>query len=265
MRCLYINLAQADERRRRIEESFSKLAPPNWTLERIEAAGQGDVTNVLGTTTPAEKGCFVSHRQALKAAITQPGDVMIFEDDATFTARSFEVLEQLLANTEGWEILWTDPSITAIDEFIQCAIDYPALVAAGRFRIKSLQRVQFVGTSSYIVRESAKRKLLELIDKSDIDRAYDLHLANLVHCGVIGGFYAFPFVTTITELAEESQISDAAGVYEAARNLFRHLMFMDRDLKICKVGSDALLGRVNDDHAQTCGAIVAALLCPPSR
>jgi GR25 family glycosyltransferase involved in LPS biosynthesis len=264
MRCIYINLADAADRRARIEATFARCAPAGWRLERLEASGPADVADIPGPLTPAEKGCFLSHRRALEAACAEPGDVMILEDDADFTARSFAVLEQLAAATEGgWELLWTDPSLMAVREFVSCAVDYPELAASGRFRVTDLRGVVFTGATAYVVREAAKRGLLDRLAGATFDRPYDLKLRDLVHAGEVRGAYVFPFVTTLAGQADQSTIIGQAPLHERARNLFRRLMFIDRDLAGCRAAAAALSERAEaDDHAMVCSAILGALLAP---
>jgi GR25 family glycosyltransferase involved in LPS biosynthesis len=260
MRCLYINLALATDRRQQIEESF-RLAPAGWSLERIEASTPDDVVGVSGHVSPTAKACYLSHRRALEYALKTPGDVMILEDDAAFSSRSFAVIDQLCATTGDWDVLLTDVALLESSDIINACVAWGAMSPSGRFRIGPLRGVSFAGATAYIVRESAKPRLLGSLAQTTVETPYDFRLRDLFNAGALSGAYVFPFVTTVSPHADASQISlGAQSLREASYNAFRRVMFMDRDLAAGLQAAEALLDRVQDDHARACGAAITALL-----
>ena len=70
--CVFINLADAVARRVAFEADFAAVQEPGWSLTRFEALGPAAVGALAGNLTPAEKGCFASHRAAVAAHADDP-------------------------------------------------------------------------------------------------------------------------------------------------------------------------------------------------
>ena len=80
----YINLDTAVERRKAIEKSFQDTLPHEWTLNRFSAISAGDIENVPGSISLAEKACFYSHRKIFSSTLENEDNEMILEDDCGF-------------------------------------------------------------------------------------------------------------------------------------------------------------------------------------
>jgi hypothetical protein len=64
-----------------------------------------------------------------------------------------------------------------------------------------------------------------------IDMPYDLYLRSLAHLGKLRAFVIFPFVTSISDLAEQSSIqTPGEASLDQILNWFRRSMWAERDL-----------------------------------
>jgi GR25 family glycosyltransferase involved in LPS biosynthesis len=260
MRCLFINLDAAAHRRARLEANFQALAPNGWTLERIEAAGPDDVRYLAGGLKPNEKGCFVSHRRAIEAAMAEPGDVLILEDDALLVRESFTVLGQFLRQDRQWDLFFPDLQIIDGHQFFWAARQREVLGRAGNYQIDDLRQVRFVGATAYVVREGAKSKLHALLAAPSLDTPYDIALRHLVHTGQLRALYCLPFITSISEDAEHSQIQGEPALQELAMQALRRMFFVGRDVETCAAKIHHLESRTSDPICHLYGGVYAALL-----
>jgi GR25 family glycosyltransferase involved in LPS biosynthesis len=256
MKCLYINLDSATERRTLLEASFHAAALDGWSLQRIQAVGPAEAESYPGSKPAAVKGCLLSHRRAIQAAIENPGDVLIIEDDTAFSRRGLGLLQQIVARPGQWDLLMTDIGMVSVPEVLRYARAREAFETNRQMTLENLAKVVWVGTSAYVLREASKRKLLELLDVPAIDEPYDLLLRNLIWAGRLTGVFPFPFVTTLGPGATASQIHYDLTLTVASLNAARRLMFVDRDLAQCDAELSALSARTAP-QLQRYGAIFA--------
>lgn len=234
MECIYINLESRPDRRQRIERNFSLHQIAGWRLDRFEAVDAAHITAsaVSGAATPAEKACFLSHRNLIRQHLSRQGPLMVLEDDAEFGAATFGVLDQTLSRLRDadWDIIFTDICVPDVGE-------WPPLVRLRRqydqtrsFKLLSLSRSHFAGATSYVLNARSKQLLAELNEQvRTIDTPYDLHLRSLVHQGKLRAFAIFPFITSVSELADQSSIQ-AASSLDLVLNSFRRSVWVERDL-----------------------------------
>src|SRR5689334_13813076 len=105
MRCFYINLDAATQRRRSLETNFAQTGKSDWSLTRIAAidAAYVEANAIVGTAKPPEKACFLSHRKALLESMNDDEPVFMLEDDAMFGSDTCNIVEQLPAFTKDME------------------------------------------------------------------------------------------------------------------------------------------------------------------
>jgi GR25 family glycosyltransferase involved in LPS biosynthesis len=232
MECFYINLAGQTQRRDFLQSSFNTHKKPGWFLTRIQAvdAAQVQQAQVPGRIRDGEKGCFLSHRQAIEASLEAPGHALILEDDAMFGPGSCaRIASALAAMGEGnWDLLFTD-----------LIIPHPPLMAAmlhmrrelgeGEQRLLDLNELNYCGATAYVVHENFKQRLLDLMGERSLDTPYDLHLRSKVQAGGARAFAAFPFPTSLSPLADQSQLQGGEGI-DFYWNVFRRFIWADRDL-----------------------------------
>lgn len=262
MKCFYINLDSAVERRTNLEASFRATAPAGWELIRVAALGPAHVADRPGTITGPEKGCFLSHRAAIAATQDSDETVFIVEDDTHFSPRTFATLEQLVATPSQWDLLFTDVTFLDASTMLACAKQYSRLKASGRFMLQDLSRTGFAAASAYLVRGASKAKMLAALDADGaLDWAYDVLLRRLAHNGQVAARACLPFLTTLSHDAERSMIQDAAwGTRDEVIGAFRRLLFVDRDLGGLGDEVRALDARHSDEASRLFGTIFGVFI-----
>jgi len=138
-----------------------------------------------------------------------------------------------------WDIMYTDvciPNEITMFELLR----YRRELRKKRIDVAfiNLCGVGFAGTTAYLVNGKSKRKVYEALrayTSASIDLPYDLFLRQLSHRNALKIYSLFPFVTTVSEFSDESQIK-AAGTnsLDMAWNMFRKMIWTERNLARCK-------------------------------
>lgn len=261
--CVFINLDAATARRAAVEAAFAAAAPAGWRLERFAAIGGPEAAALPGKLRPAQKGCFASHRAALAEHLEDEAPLLILEDDALVSARTFAVAEEMLGRNHDWDALFTDLALVDPALMVRLAKQRDDMVARGAHIAVDLRQRAFGGSTAYLVRGSAKRKLHVALSRAQsLDRPYDLFLRELCNAGAVSLGMCFPFVTRLAPSADSSQIADGPALFDRTLNAFRRLMAAERDVGECEREIAALpLGEANDT-ARLTGAVFAAMLSP---
>ncbi|MGH6728145.1 MAG: glycosyltransferase family 25 protein [Pseudolabrys sp.] len=241
MDCYYINLDSADDRKRHVEKNFAVCKKPNWTLTRSPAIDKTFVAgnNIAGDAKPAEKGCFLSHQMLMRQRLDDDKSYFIMEDDAAFGVHTCAHIDLALEQnkTADWDILFTDVCIPDMPVMFEL-LKYRRELAKRKIDVvfMNLGSVRFAGSTAYIVNGKSKRKIHEMLRACQrIDQPYDLYLRQLAHGGALNIYSLFPFVTTLSEFCDESQIKVAGDrPVELTWNIFRRMIWTERNLKRCK-------------------------------
>lgn len=228
-KCYYINLDGATERRIAITNSFAECERTSCDLVRLDACNVDYIIEnaIPGKTQPSEKACFISHKMALREAIKALGHAFIVEDDTAFGRATFPRLQGLLQklDPQSWDLLFTDIGLGNIPDMLSLISLKSALAQHGALRVLPLKGMNYFGSSAYVVNAASKEKLLSLLDEiKTLDHPYDLTLRDLVNQPRIAAYFAFPFLTTISELADISTITHSMNINKRkvlSWNLFR--------------------------------------------
>lgn len=260
MKCVMINLPAEGVRRAAVEASFAAAPHPGWALTVLPATDRATAAAAPGTLSDTEKACFASHRRAIAAALQDEAPVWIVEDDVAFGPHSFAAADAAIAQARDWDLLFTEVAVPDPPDMIKLTASWPA--QAEDFRLIDLRQLTFAGATSYLLSGAGKRRLAERLDRiAALDRPYDLLLRDLCHAGALAGRVIFPFVTSISEHADASQIRDGAlPLSEAIWNTFRRLMYVDRDLAAGRAAAERLFAGLQDEPAKAVGQLVAARL-----
>lgn len=233
MQCVLINLDSQPERRHRVETAFAQHRLDGWTLQRLPAVDtrQVEQQNIQGSISPAEKGCYLSHMVALNHSMQTAGHLMIIEDDVLFNQSSFTAIETALgmASQFEWDILFTDVCVPHIPSMVELYAQRQELIRRGQCQLIPLDKILFAGSTAYIVNAQSKGRLLQsLTECQSLDLPYDIALRRLVYAKRLKGFVAFPFPTSLSDLANESQIQhdQNSKVADVAWNAFRRLVWL---------------------------------------
>lgn len=260
MKCFLINLEAETGRRAAVEAAFAAAPHAGWELVPVRAVTRDEAGKVPGALLGGEKGCLLSHRQVIAAALEDEAPIWIVEDDVAFGPHSFAAADAALAQARDWDLLFTEVAVPDPPDMLKLAASWPA--RADDFRLIDLRALTFAGSTSYLLSGAGKRRLAEQLARLErLDRPYDLLLRDLCHAGALAGRVIFPFVTSISEAADASQIrSGELPLPDAIWNTFRRLMYVDRDLDACRARADALFAGLQDEPARVVGQLVAARL-----
>lgn len=265
MDCFYINLASRADRRQALERNFAAVGAGNWRLRRFEAVTAQDVADAgaPGILSPQEKGCFLSHRNLIRQ-IASDGPVMIAEDDVLFGAGTCRGVEAALGAVEvdKWDIVFTDVFVGAVGLWPELIKLRRAFDRTGAFQLLDAVQLQFAGSTSYILNGRSLPLLAALLEEpGPIDLPYDIYLRQLIRRFELKAYVIFPFVTSISDLAGQSSIQpDQAGSLDGIANLFRRMIWMERDLRARAGEIGALREAYGDAESQAFGALFEALM-----
>ena len=245
MDCFYINLDSAEGRKHHLESNFAECRKPGWTLTRFAAIDKVyvEANGIAGTSKPGEKGCFLSHQILMGQNLGDEKSYLILEDDAALGANTCALIDKMLAQDTrpDWDILFTDVCIPNMELMFQL-LKYRRELAKNRVDVAflDLRGVEFAGSTAYIVNGKSKRKVHEALTACrTLDLPYDLYLRQLARRGILNIYSLFPFVTTVSDHCDDSQIKAAgADPLELAWNLFRRMIWSERNLQRCKSALD---------------------------
>ena len=235
MQCRYINLDHATERRAGIEASFNKTARPGWTLSRFEAPDTKfvDRHSIAGIRSSAEKACYFSHKTLIEAHAGCADHLLILEDDAEFGMATSEVVDGFLQhNPDGeWDLLFLDICVVGIEDMLALYFNRQGLMDKRQVVPLDLATLPFFAAHAYSVNAKSVDKLSACLESGvPVNVEYDIFLANQIRQGRLKAAVLFPFVTTLSGHATQSQIQPT-GVEKMnhARTLFRNLMWLESE------------------------------------
>lgn len=262
MRACYINLDTAVERRRQLEADFALVPSAGWTLQRFPAVTAADVAQAPGRLRPTEKACFESHRRLIGRHLDDEAPLFVLEDDVVFSRPAFPLLTEMLQRPEDWDLLYTDLALVQPARIVEAVRTRERLGGAGEVATAALGGAAFVGATAYLVRGGSKARLHRLlVEASELDTPYDVYLNQRVMAGDLKAAVCLPFLTTPSEHGSRSQIRPEAPVSHRAFDLFRRLMFIERDLDACSDAARALEACLSAPE-RVLGTLVGALSLP---
>ena len=158
---LVISLPHSTQRREHVQSEFQSLQTPWQFIEAIDGvklASVADmynakkVTQLLGfELTPAEIGCFLSHRKAWEECVKSNTVTIVFEDDFILKPHFQESVDLLLTQYIDWDIARLQGLREALHQkvksFAQCEV--------------VLNREDPLGATAYLLKPLAAKKLLE--------------------------------------------------------------------------------------------------------
>jgi len=269
MKLVYINLEAQAERKAALEDSFARCCQvPDWKLQRFSAVDSAYVAanRIPGTISSGAKGCFLSHQHILRANLGDEEDIFMLEDDALFSPKTFLYLPQILESLRerDWDILFTDTLILEIPAMISLINMRRQLMPANEVTMFDLAGLVFAGSTAYVVNGRSKRKLSGLLDVvTEHNAPYDLFLRKVIHDGGLKAYACFPFLTSVSEHANASQIQTEDGqVSLVLWNTFRRMIWIDRSLDENRELLQAIEARTVDDETQMFGSILMAMASP---
>lgn len=264
MQCCYLNLDAAPERRGALERRFAACAPSHWRLRRVRATDAVQVAGLglPGTLRAAEKACFLSHREALRAAAGDEGSLLVLEDDVELGAAGCRMIEDF-ATRHGdgaWDIAYTDVCVPQMETMAGLVRLRQRWSPQAGVMLLDLRSVPYAGATAYLVNARARRRLLERLDAvTQFDVPYDLYLRDLVHAREFAGLVIFPFATTLARAADTSQIQPVGLAHEHLWNTFRRMIWVERRLADFEPVLADITARLCDPEALPFAPLFAAM------
>lgn len=264
MKCVFINLEVATRRRQLLEASFQSHASKHWTVERWPAvtAPEAARRNTLGKISGNEKGCYLSHVDIIRAHQTSDSAYMVLEDDAVFGASTCRAVDGYLAQKDSgqWDLLFTDVCIPNPGTMVELIRLRRQLAAERSIRLLDLKVTPFAAAAAYVVMPGASKKLLDVLGSAQtLDQPYDMALRRAIYQGKLKAACFFPFLTTLSNESEASQIQAPESISaDLVWNTFRKMVWMDRDLASVGPALDTVQSQLLDEDAKLFAPLLAA-------
>ena len=266
MECFYINLDSAAARRECFENNFLKNKSDGWTLSRFRAvdANYIDSHGIAGALRPSAKACFISHKNLIKANLDSKGHIFLLEDDAEFGKNTCKIIDKFLSNNKNfeWDILFTDVCVPHLATMADLISLRHQLFKKNEITVLNLHGMPFAGSTAYILNNESKRKFFDFIESENIlNLEYDLYIRKLIYEKKIVGYCFFPFLTTLSDESESSQIQKVdSSTTDWIWNMFRKMVWMDRDLNKQKPMLGEIRTKLCDEESNSFGILFSAMI-----
>lgn len=263
MDCFFINLDRQAQRRAELEASFAKNNDKNWRLSRFSAvdANSLDPELNIGSLTPNEKACFLSHRSVIENNLQQTAPFFVLEDDVCFGKDTFHIIELFMQsqNNAEWDLIFTDVCVPGIVDMLDLLKKRRLLAANGKVELIDLSQLWFAGATAYIVNHRSAGKLHALLaEAASLNIPYDLYLRNLIRAQKLRAFTFFPFLTTLAESSDQSQIQHSSSeLTEHILNTYRRMIWQERDANAYRPTLDKLINNFCDAELADFGMLIS--------
>lgn len=261
MKCIYINLDSASERRARFEANWAHNRGPDWRLERFAALDTRYVEHhaVVGILRPAEKACFLSHCASIALNLNAAEPLFVMEDDAVLGPRSAPTIDNFLKVSDNyeWDIVFTEVGIVAPSAMLELIKLRKELAGKDEVRLLDLATLPFAGATGYIINHRSLKKIGALLGARErFDIPYDLLLRQLIYEKKLKALVFFPFVSSLSN-SSQSDIRVESAVDEVW-TAFRQLASLDRDLDALRPAIERIGSQLCDEEARLLGILLAS-------
>lgn len=186
MKCLYINLDSAGDRRARFEANWAANCGADWRLERFAALDTRYVEQhaVDGTLRPAEKACFLSHCSSIALNMNATEPLFVMEDDAVLGPHSAPTIDNFLRVSDNydWDIVFTEVGIVSPSTMLDLIKLRQELTGKDEVRLLDLAKLPFGGATGYIINHRSLKKIGALLGvHEELHIPYDLLLRKLIY------------------------------------------------------------------------------------
>jgi GR25 family glycosyltransferase involved in LPS biosynthesis len=264
MKCIYINLERAATRRAQIEANWAEYGGSGWQLERFPAidARYIEENGIPGGLRPGEKACFFSHSAIIEMNRGATAPVFIMEDDMVLGKNTAATVNNFLSMCDSydWDIAYTDVCIPLPQTMLDLVKLRHELSNSGEVRLLDVKDFPFAGATAYIVNHRSLDKVAGLLaQEEELNYPYDLVLRTLIYERKLKGLVFFPFVTSLSDESNVSQIQESVST-DVIWNGFRKLMWIDRDLRKVLPSIEQIDRELCDDESRLLGVLFAGML-----
>ena len=255
MDCHYINLASDTAKRKELETLFEACTPKGWTLQRFEAIDKQFVLShdISGQISDGAKGCFLSHQHLLGQHLETQQPLFIVEDDVVFTARTFELIDQIVDKMDPqaeWDIIHTDICVPSPGAMIDFYLAKKS-TAADQLSLVNLKDKFYASTAAYIVNPKSVRKIFNLLSHSGpLDQPIDLFYRFLTHSGILQSYVTVPFITSLSNRSTQTNIQKSDDAYtELIWHTYRKFSWINPSENAVKQGIEGIEQHALDPEA----------------
>ena len=154
------------------------------------------------------------------------------------------------------------PSAIAIT-FLTAQQDIPHILKLQqKTQLLNLNNFSFAGATSYIINPLSLIKVDRLLSQEEsLDVPYDIYLRTLVEKDILKGYVVFPFITTLSNDSEESQIQlTKTANTDTIWNTFRRMIWLERDLNDFNQITKKIQSDLCDTESVLFSRLIAALI-----
>jgi GR25 family glycosyltransferase involved in LPS biosynthesis len=264
MKCIYINLESATSRRAQLEANWAEYAGSDWQLERFPAVDARYIEDnqIPGSLRPGEKACFFSHSAVIEMQRGASAPLFLMEDDMVLGKSTAATVNNFLqvCDSYDWDIAYTDLCIPQPRTMLDLVKLRHELTDSNEVRLLDVKDFAFAGATAYLVNHRSLDKLAGLLaEEEQLDIPYDLVLRKLIYEGKLKGLVFFPFITSLSDEAETSQIQQDVSA-DLIWNAFRKLVWVDRDLRKVWPAVEKINEELCDDESRLLGVLFAGLV-----
>ncbi len=265
MKCIYINLDSAGDRRTRFEANWAANCGADWRLERFAALDTRYVEQhaVGGTLRPAEKACFLSHCSSIALNMNATEPLFVMEDDAVLGPHSAPTIDNFLRVSDNydWDIVFTEVGIVSPSTMLDLIKLRQELTGKDEVRLLDLAKLPFGGATGYIINHRSLKKIGALLGvHEELHIPYDLLLRKLIYEKKLKGLVFFPFVSSLSS-ASPSDIR-VEGAADRIWTAFRQLAWLDRDLDALRPAIERIGEELCDEESRLLGILLAGQVSP---
>ncbi|MEO7385835.1 MAG: hypothetical protein ABIX37_02735 [Gammaproteobacteria bacterium] len=267
MQAYCINVASEATRRALLEGQMASHLPPGWRWTWVDAVTPAslDPARTSPGLKPGENACYQSHQRVIGLAAAAGGHALVLEDDVLLGPQSAGMIEGAIRSLpeEGWDLLFTDVAIPDPEPMLQLFLLRRRWQADGRVHLLDLRQLPFCGSTAYVINSASLSRVAAVANENRHGLPYDLLLRQAIYEGRLQGRLIFPFATTVSAMADASQIQ-AAGVQatDLVWNAYRRLVWAGQDLDPVAVTLAALPVAGVDAESALMGRILAEALSP---
>jgi GR25 family glycosyltransferase involved in LPS biosynthesis len=188
---------------------------------------------------------------------------MILEDDVMFGPSTCLPIDKLeaIGDSYEWDIVFGEVCVPHMQKMAELIKLRRQLAATQDVKLLDLSESIFAGATAYIVNHKSVEKVLGYIEADrELDIPYDLLLRKLILEKKLTAFTFFPFITSFS-IEAGSAIRESTST-ELTLNLFRKMMWVDRDLESIIPQILSLDAQACDDESKIFGVIFGAMVSP---
>jgi len=229
----YINL---DSNAARATAMSRQLVDTGLTerYQRFPAVNGGSLAAGYATELdPGNLGLWLSQERLTFANRSSPLHLHILEDDVLLPGDAASRFSNLLAQTDAehpdWDILFTEIfvelSINLFQAILQCKEEHRR---TGAVKLYSARGYPFACTSSLFINARSIDKYFRQIEGKWIKgMPIDLYLRASIQQGALNAYVTLPFVTSLSDQTNESDIRGGVDLSRQVLNIYRRSLFKD--------------------------------------